>query len=246
MEGSVALEQEEARDEGLRYPMGDKQEDSGTEATGYPSSHRELLLWRTLAKILGLSQAALVLMMILLLRLCSQCFHCSLQEAQTQFTPTGSMKEVTSPATQGAAPGAAVFTAAPCPCLPGNGSCPMNWLRHKGKCYYFSRDPERSWSRSREDCAERDSQLLVILDQEEKDFIINRQAGDRYHWIGLHIPAPGRNWTWVDGSPFNETLVSVSGSMGQDQCVAVDKSRFYSDSCSSLYNWICQKEAGKE
>ncbi|XP_029441940.1 killer cell lectin-like receptor subfamily B member 1B allele C [Rhinatrema bivittatum] len=135
-------------------------------------------------------------------------------------------------------------TAAPCPCLPGNGSCPMNWLRHKGKCYYFSRDTERSWSRSREDCAERDSQLLLIQEQEEKDFI-HHQAGARYHWIGLHIPAPGRNWTWLDDSPFNQTLVSVSGSMGQDQCVAVDKSRFYSDSCSSLYEWICQKEAKK-
>ncbi|XP_029441935.1 killer cell lectin-like receptor subfamily B member 1B allele C isoform X2 [Rhinatrema bivittatum] len=245
MEGSVALEQEEAHDEGLRYPMGEDQGTSGAAATGiqrvpcYPSSHRELLLWRTLAKILGLSQAALVLMVILLLRLCSQC---SQQEAQTQCTPTGSMKEVTSPVTQGAAPGAA---APPCPCLPGNGSCPMNWLQHKGKCYYFSRDTERNWSGSREDCAERDSQLLLIQDQEEKDFI-HRQAGDRYHWIGLHIPAPGRNWTWVDGSPFNQTLVSVSGSTEQGRCVVMGHGRFYSDSCSRDYPWICQKEAGKE
>ncbi|XP_029435833.1 killer cell lectin-like receptor subfamily B member 1A [Rhinatrema bivittatum] len=61
------------------------------------------------------------------------------------------------------------------PCLTENGSgaqpCPMNWLLKKGKCYYISRDTERSWSRSREDCAERDSQLLVIQDQEEKDIL---------------------------------------------------------------------------
>ncbi|XP_029437118.1 killer cell lectin-like receptor subfamily B member 1B allele A isoform X2 [Rhinatrema bivittatum] len=227
MQGSEALEQEEARDERLRYPMGIQR------VPCYPSSHRELLVWRTLAKILGLSQAALVLMMILLLRLCSQCSQCSQQEAQTQCTPAGSMKEVTSPVTQGAAPGAA---AAPCPCLPGNGSgaqpCPMNWLQHKGKCYYISRDSERSWSWSREDCAERDSQLLVIQDQEEKDFI-HRQAGDRYHWIGLHIPAPGRNWTWLDDSPFNQTLICVWVSMERGRCAAAHGDSFDSDSCNN-------------
>ncbi|XP_029436646.1 killer cell lectin-like receptor subfamily F member 1 isoform X2 [Rhinatrema bivittatum] len=141
-------------------------------------------------------------------------------------------------------------SAAPlCPCLPGSGSgaqpCPMDWLWHKGKCYYFSRDTGRSWSRSREDCAKRDSQLLVIQDQEEKDFI-HHQAGDRYHWIGLHISSPGRSWTWVDGSPISEKLVSVSESMGQDRCMALGYGRFYSDSCNRLFEWICQKEAGKE
>ncbi|XP_029441686.1 killer cell lectin-like receptor subfamily F member 1 [Rhinatrema bivittatum] len=120
----------------------------------------------------------------------------------------------------------------------------MNWLWHKGKCYYISR-VFGSWSRSREDCAERDSQLLVIQDQEEKDFI-HRQAGDRSHWIGLHISSPGRSWVWVDGSPISERLVSVLGSMGQDRCVVMGDGRFYSDSCSSLFEWICQKEAGKE
>ncbi|XP_029437546.1 killer cell lectin-like receptor subfamily F member 1 [Rhinatrema bivittatum] len=143
----------------------------------------------------------------------------------------------------------AVFTAPPCPCIPGSGSggqpCPMNWLWHKGKCYYISRDVGRSWSRSREDCAERDSELLVIQDQEEKDFI-HRQAGNKYHWIGLHIPAPGSSWTWVDGSPISERLVSASGSMGQDRCMVMGYGRFYSDSCARLYEWICQKEAGKE
>ncbi|XP_029437121.1 killer cell lectin-like receptor subfamily B member 1B allele C isoform X2 [Rhinatrema bivittatum] len=139
--------------------------------------------------------------------------------------------------------------AALCPCLPGNEfgfqPCPMNWPQHKGKCYYFSRDPERNWSRSREDCAERDSQLLVIQDQEEKDFI-HRTIGDRYHWIGLHLPAPGRNWTWLDGSPFNQTLVSVSGSTEQGRCVVMGHGRFYSNFCNTTYTWICQKEAGKE
>ncbi|XP_029436813.1 killer cell lectin-like receptor subfamily F member 1 [Rhinatrema bivittatum] len=119
----------------------------------------------------------------------------------------------------------------------------MNWLQHKGKCYYFSNNTKRSWSGSREDCAERDSQLLVIQDQEEKDFI-NSQTQRGHHWIGLRIPSPASSWTWVDGSPLNRKLFSMSSSTAGDQCMAVYMHSFDPDSCSNVYNWICQKEAG--
>ncbi|XP_029437371.1 killer cell lectin-like receptor subfamily F member 1 isoform X2 [Rhinatrema bivittatum] len=142
----------------------------------------------------------------------------------------------------------AVFTAPLCPCPPGNGSmaqpCPMNWLRHKGKCYYFSRDTKRSWSRSREDCAERDSELLVIQDQEEKDFI-NQKTQSEHHWIGLHNPSSASSWTWVDGSSLNGKLFSIPTPTAQEQCVAVYMHSFDPDSCSNVYKWICQKAAGK-
>nr|XP_033780993.1 killer cell lectin-like receptor subfamily B member 1B allele C [Geotrypetes seraphini] len=126
----------------------------------------------------------------------------------------------------------------------GNGTerCPLNWLLHRGKCYYFSKE-ERNWNRSREDCREKDSDLLVIKDQEERDFIKNRKQNN-LHWIGLHILALGSSWTWVDGSSFiNGTLFSVS--TGKGRCVSVVNDRYDSDSCNNAANWICQKKAGK-
>nr|XP_033779810.1 killer cell lectin-like receptor subfamily B member 1B allele C isoform X2 [Geotrypetes seraphini] len=207
MEVTAALEKEGTQEEGRYWVQ------------CFSSSSRELLVWRTLAIVLGLSQAVLVLMMVLQLRLCSQC---SQQEGQTGLAPTSSMKDTAE----------------------GNGTewCPLNWVLHRGKCYYFSKE-ERNWNRSREDCREKDSDLLVIKDQEERDFIKNRKQNN-HHWIGLHIPALGNSSKWVDGSSFiNGTLFSVSTGMGR--CVSVANGHYDSDSCNNVANWICQKKAGK-
>ncbi|EMP24568.1 Killer cell lectin-like receptor subfamily B member 1B allele B [Chelonia mydas] len=44
--------------------------------------------------------------------------------------------------------------------------CPKDWRAHRGKCYWDSRR-SRIWSESRKDCESRNSQMLVIRDQEE-------------------------------------------------------------------------------
>ncbi|XP_030042878.1 killer cell lectin-like receptor subfamily B member 1B allele C isoform X2 [Microcaecilia unicolor] len=207
MEATVASEKEEMQEEGMQRDQ------------YFSSIYPELLVWRTLAKVLGLSQAVLVLMMVLILHLCSQC---SQQEGQVQLTPPISVKDTAGSVAE---------------------RCPSDWFLHRGKCYYFSKE-ERSWSSSLEDCKRRGSELLVIQDQEERDFIQSKTR-DIPHWIGLHIPSPGNNWTWVDGSPFNGKLFSVSGSTEEDRCVSVNNHHYDSDSCTNAARWICQKEAGK-
>ncbi|KAH1182890.1 hypothetical protein KIL84_004382, partial [Mauremys mutica] len=44
--------------------------------------------------------------------------------------------------------------------------CPPNWLLHRDKCYWVSKD-KNPWDKSRDDCSRRSSRLLVIRDQDE-------------------------------------------------------------------------------
>uniref|UniRef100_A0A452HJY7 C-type lectin domain-containing protein n=1 Tax=Gopherus agassizii TaxID=38772 RepID=A0A452HJY7_9SAUR len=58
----------------------------------------------------------------------------------------------------------------PGPFPPDEGSecklCPMDWLSHRGKCYWFSKG-NKDWNGSRDDCPRKKSHILVIQDQDE-------------------------------------------------------------------------------
>ncbi|CAM5098983.1 unnamed protein product [Natator depressus] len=118
--------------------------------------------------------------------------------------------------------------------------CPRHWVPHRDKCYRLSEE-NQYWSRGRDDCSRRGSHLLVIQDREELDFIQNITRDQNQVWIGL--TSPGRKWTWVDGSPFNQTLFPVSGPAEENSCAAIQKNRIQSEICNTDYKWICQKEA---
>ncbi|XP_014435685.2 killer cell lectin-like receptor subfamily B member 1B allele C isoform X1 [Pelodiscus sinensis] len=119
--------------------------------------------------------------------------------------------------------------------------CPMRWTPHRDKCYWLS-DGSKYWNRSRDDCTQRRSHLLVIQDQDEMMFIQNIIGDQNPVWIGLNITCPGKNCTWVDGSPLNQTLFTVSGPVDERSCAALKKNRIQPEICNTDLKWICQKE----
>uniref|UniRef100_A0A8C3HGI7 C-type lectin domain-containing protein n=1 Tax=Chrysemys picta bellii TaxID=8478 RepID=A0A8C3HGI7_CHRPI len=119
--------------------------------------------------------------------------------------------------------------------------CPRHWVPHRDKCYWLSEE-NQYWNRGHDDCSQRRSHLLVIQDREE--LVKNNLTGNQNPvWIGLNITSPGRKWTWVDGSPLNQTLFTVSGPAEENSCAAVKKNQIKSEICNTHYKWICQKEA---
>ncbi|XP_065272253.1 killer cell lectin-like receptor subfamily B member 1B allele C [Emys orbicularis] len=134
----------------------------------------------------------------------------------------------------------------PAPPGPAEGSgcklCPTDWWLRGDKCYWVSRGGEM-WSESPADCSARGSQLLVIRDPKKLEFTQNLTGNQIPVWIGLNITSPGRKWTWVDGSPLNQTLFTVSGPAEENSCAAIQKNQIQSDICTTDYIWICQKEA---
>ncbi|XP_044839143.1 killer cell lectin-like receptor subfamily B member 1 [Mauremys mutica] len=134
----------------------------------------------------------------------------------------------------------------PAPPGPAGGSgcklCPTDWQLRGDKCYWVGRG-SKTWSESRADCSARGSQLLVIRDREELEFLQALTGGTSQFWVGLSVPSPEKAWTWLDGSRLDQTQFPVSGPAEGNSCGALAGKQLHSDTCSSGFQWICQRDA---
>nr|XP_034963095.1 killer cell lectin-like receptor subfamily B member 1B allele A [Zootoca vivipara] len=119
--------------------------------------------------------------------------------------------------------------------------CPENWFRFKSKCYWFS-SVTRNWNKSKDDCRAKDSQLLVIQNQEEVAFILSNSQSPLL-WIGLQATPPDWNWTWVDGSPLDDKLLKDLAPAQQNPCGRLNDNKTISETCTTVSKWVCEKEA---
>ncbi|XP_065272025.1 killer cell lectin-like receptor subfamily B member 1B allele C [Emys orbicularis] len=119
--------------------------------------------------------------------------------------------------------------------------CPMDWLSHRGKCYWFSKE-STIWNKSRDNCSAKSSRMLVIQDQEEMEFIQNVTQGKYHVWLGLSVTSPGKNWTWVDSSVLDQTLFPESSPTDLNSCGMIKGNQIKSEICNAELKWICQKE----
>ncbi|XP_038226761.1 killer cell lectin-like receptor subfamily F member 1 isoform X1 [Dermochelys coriacea] len=125
---------------------------------------------------------------------------------------------------------------------PGCRLCPLNWLLHGDKCYWFSKD-SKNWNESCDDCSVKSSRMLVIQDQHEMAFINNLTEGKYPIWIGLYLTTSKGNWTWVDGSLLNQTGISLSAPDTGNSCGVWKENQIRGEICRGTFKWICQREA---
>ncbi|XP_044839145.1 killer cell lectin-like receptor subfamily B member 1 [Mauremys mutica] len=134
----------------------------------------------------------------------------------------------------------------PAPPGPAGGSgcklCPTDWQLRGDKCYWVSRG-RKTWRESRADCSARGSQLLVIRDPEELEFLKALTQDSNQFWVGLSVPSPEKAWTWLDGSRLDHTQLPVSGWDDRNRCGKLWGNWIQSDTCSSGFPWICQRDA---
>ncbi|XP_067373209.1 CD209 antigen-like protein E [Channa argus] len=103
-------------------------------------------------------------------------------------------------------------------------TCPAEWSMFKFSCYYISR-VSASWKRGRQDCKDKEADLVVIDSAEEQKFLsVFITAGA---WIGLTDSEEEGTWKWIDGSSltlravgrysmkFNESVNGWLGAFGQ-------------------------------
>ncbi|RVE63226.1 hypothetical protein OJAV_G00165330 [Oryzias javanicus] len=88
--------------------------------------------------------------------------------------------------------------------------CQRGWIHFQQKCYMFYTESFgwKSWADSRKFCQKAGSDLVVVDNLQEQEFIRNNGKFyfDKYHgyWLGLH--KSGSSWVWIDGQ--NDTLGS--------------------------------------
>ncbi|KAK0132905.1 C-type lectin domain family 10 member A [Merluccius polli] len=117
----------------------------------------------------------------------------------------------------------------------------LGWLHYHYSLYYFS-TTKKNWAASRDDCLERDADLVVINSREEQEFV-SRLGGD--HWIGLSDGDPEGTWKWVDGTNMTSSSWGPgepSDDGGGEVCVATSLGDGWNDKpCADQYRWICEK-----
>uniref|UniRef100_A0A8C6MM13 C-type lectin domain-containing protein n=1 Tax=Nothobranchius furzeri TaxID=105023 RepID=A0A8C6MM13_NOTFU len=79
------------------------------------------------------------------------------------------------------------------------GCCPLGWEMLESSCYYFSKIP-LSWHEARDWCNGHESHLVILMRDEEWDFV-TRMAGGTFFWVGLTDEKSGR-WEWVNQTPY--------------------------------------------
>ncbi|XP_022350901.1 killer cell lectin-like receptor subfamily B member 1B allele B [Enhydra lutris kenyoni] len=121
-------------------------------------------------------------------------------------------------------------------------SCPSkDWKLHGGKCYWIAED-KKSWDESKNDCAMKNSHLLVIRDFIDMSFLWRYLNTSVFYWIGLSIPPGGQSWTWVDNKPFDSHLFPIEEKRitRSMKCAQVSCRKVTNQNCEQNDQWICQ------
>uniref|UniRef100_A0A3Q2YHA4 C-type lectin domain-containing protein n=1 Tax=Hippocampus comes TaxID=109280 RepID=A0A3Q2YHA4_HIPCM len=78
--------------------------------------------------------------------------------------------------------------------------CPQGWLQFNFSCYYIS-SMRKGWDDSRQDCLQRDADLVIINGREEQAFLT---GFTKAAWIGMSDKDKEGIWIWVNGTPVNK------------------------------------------
>uniref|UniRef100_A0A3P9Q1X1 C-type lectin domain-containing protein n=1 Tax=Poecilia reticulata TaxID=8081 RepID=A0A3P9Q1X1_POERE len=127
-------------------------------------------------------------------------------------------------------------------------SCQKGWDYQISSCYaYNDADlPYRTnWEGAREDCKTKNSDLPVVSNNAEKDYVKTQSpviGNINGYWIGLR--AEGGKWKWLDGSDLTDQAWIQQQNATDGQCVTSLQTREWTSvSCTERNAWICEKKA---
>ncbi|XP_008919953.1 C-type lectin domain family 2 member D [Manacus vitellinus] len=113
--------------------------------------------------------------------------------------------------------------------------CPFDWIRYRGKCYYFS-EAAGNWTSSQDNCSALGASLAILDSMEDLSFVM-RYKGISEHWIGLLRKDEEQPWQWVNQSLLSHLFQIHGGGL----CAYLDDNGLSSSYCSTERSWICNK-----
>ncbi|XP_074549277.1 C-type lectin domain family 10 member A-like [Halichoeres trimaculatus] len=126
-------------------------------------------------------------------------------------------------------------------------TCPRGWLMFASSCYYIS-SQQRSWDEGREDCVQRDADLVVIDSRQEQAFLTGFTMAA---WVGMTDRGQEGTWVWVDGTQVDKQRLlwapgQPDGAFGGEDCGDLRTMMTFIGlndyNCSSRARWICERK----
>ncbi|XP_053825111.1 killer cell lectin-like receptor subfamily G member 1 isoform X4 [Vidua chalybeata] len=118
--------------------------------------------------------------------------------------------------------------------------CPQDWQLHGERCYWLSEELGK-WTQSMKSCENQNSQLVVLQDKKEKEYIkIVTGKSPPPVWIGLR--SHQKVWRWVDDTPFNPKMLGTSLHKMDEGCGILRAKDFEINRCDAEHKWVCKKK----
>ena len=151
-----------------------------------------------------------------------------------------------------------------CPCSAG---CPVNFILVENSCYgLFGRTNDntsvfyrnhlvpRDWDSAKLSCEELGWRLAKIPSQSVYDTLKDEFGGlgssCTFHflpWFGLSSPNRNRNYVFLDGSPFRDTVSwrrPNPDGVGQENCIQMTCWGLNDNYCGYRFEYICEVSPG--
>ncbi|CAL8388524.1 unnamed protein product [Arctogadus glacialis] len=115
----------------------------------------------------------------------------------------------------------------------------QGWMLYD-KSFYLSSTTKKNWTASREDCLQRNADLVVINSRDEEGFV-SRLMGPS--WLGLSDRDTEGTFKWVDGTPMTSSWRhgKPRDDGGARDCVVAGEDGWSEERCDRLHHWICEK-----
>ncbi|XP_034275240.1 hepatic lectin-like [Pantherophis guttatus] len=125
------------------------------------------------------------------------------------------------------------------------GTKSREWKHFDGACYFFSIQ-QVIWHTAKSHCEEQKSELIVITNQYEQNFVQAETRGQRY-WIGLSDHNDEGQWRWVDSTDYRTSFKNWSEGEPNDHssnedCAEISQGGKWNDiSCNTKIFYVCKK-----
>ena len=114
-----------------------------------------------------------------------------------------------------------------------------------GSLYLWCDADERTWADAREACRAVESDLAVVLDEDEAEFLVGQGVGDV--WFGLFEPDSEGTWIWADGRALSWTAWAEgepNDSGDGEDCASLRTDGLWNDvACDRGMAYLCEAPA---
>ncbi|XP_033029864.1 C-type lectin domain family 5 member A-like [Lacerta agilis] len=116
---------------------------------------------------------------------------------------------------------------------------PPTWERNGGSEYWFT-EAKEVWFHCRYDCMQWSSDLVIINDRKELEFIQKKTTMGAY-FIGLTYAVAQNKWLWTDGTELRNNLFAMRPKAEADECATIAAGELKPVSCHQEHLCICEK-----